>query len=128
MVDMLTVLTIVFTVILGVGALVAPLYMLVLRMRNQDGVDSEQLSQIAESQEEIAKSVSEMGDELVTIRHDVETNMARSEKNQRHIHQILVGDYNAEDDNEIGNPHHTAEHCPLPHECSFHSPEDVPHT
>jgi hypothetical protein len=120
MVSIISLVGVVFTIILGVAALVAPLYILVLRMRRQDGVDTEQLSQIASAQEELLNSMQEVERDVLELRNDVEQNMVRSEKNQRHIHQILVGDYNAEGD-EIGNPHHRAEHCPLPEDCPFHA-------
>lgn len=120
MVSIVALIGVVFTIILGVAALVAPLYMLVLRMRRQDGIDTESLSQIAEAQKELVSSMEEVEKDVLELRNDVEQNMVRSEKNQRHIHQILVGDYNS-DGEDIGNPHHRAEHCPLRDECPFHA-------
>lgn len=114
-----TILTIIAGVAGVTGALVAPLYVLVLRMRHSNGQADQRRESLSEEQGEIAEELDEISEKLETIRVDVEENALRSEQNQRHIHQLLVGEHNSHD-RDIGNPHYTPKHCPLEDSCPWH--------
>jgi hypothetical protein len=124
----------ILAVIVGVAGvtvtLVGPLYYLVLDLREEIGGAEEARDNLAQSQSGVESSVSTLREEMQqshkdvqediqALRQDVHENALRAEQNQRHIHQLLVGDHNG-DDGEMGNPHHRAEHCPLPDECPWH--------
>lgn len=125
----------ILTLIVGVAGvvatLVAPLYYLVLDMRSNGAEAAAEREAISDAQDsaetdidklaqEMRESHRELHEEVSQIRAVVETNANRSEMNQKHIHQILVGEHNmGEDEDDIANPHYTADHCPLPDECPF---------
>lgn len=130
-------LTTILTIIGGfaaiVAALVAPLYIMLLRMRGSDAeavVERGNLSETQSGFEQelealrggVRTSHEELQEDLAELRADLRATAERSERNQRHIHQLLLGEHNGEDD-DIGNPHHRAEYCPLPDECPFCSNE-----
>lgn len=127
--------TLVLTVIVGVAGVVAtlvgPLYYLVLSMRRSDGNAEAERENLAGKQDDLSTEMGELegsiqdlrqdlNDDMGELKEQVSRNAIRSEQNQRHIHQLLVG-RESERDEDIGNPHHTAENCPLPDECPFHS-------
>lgn len=111
------------SVILGVAAimipLVAPMYYLVLDMRGDRSTAESERGHIEEEQSDISDTLESLQSEVQDLHEDVQRNHLRSEQNQRHIHQLLVGKID-DDDNEIGNPHYQADHCPLPDECPYH--------
>lgn len=128
-----TVLTIVATVAGVVATLVAPMYYLVLDMRRSGGEAEVKRETLADSQDDLEDDLESLEESIEDARQDIRGDMTdikqqvaqnavRSEQNQRHIHQLIVG-RESEREDEIGNPHHTAENCPLPEECPFHSPE-----
>jgi len=104
------------------AALVAPLYVLVLRRLNDTSSAESERANLDEDLVELTENVEEMRSEVRDIHAEVSRNANRSERNQRHIHQILLGEHNGDDD-EMGNPHYRAEYCPLPEECPWHEPE-----
>lgn len=139
---MINELSIVWQILLGVAGItitfVAPLYILVLRVRADSGAAEIERSALDDAQQEISRDVmtlreemrdshSELGDELAQLHLDVRENAQRSERNQRHLHQLLLGQTNSpytEDDGDgppedFANPHHFARHCPIPDECPF---------
>lgn len=112
----------ILTIILGVAAitaaLVAPLYILVLRMYGDDEAATQERETLSASQSDIEEALTEIDEKLDNIESTVEVNAHRSEQNQKHIHQLLVGKID-DDDNDIGNPHYQAQHCPLGEECTW---------
>jgi|APHM01.1.fsa_nt_gi hypothetical protein len=114
------------TIILGVAgvtmALVAPLYILVLRVYGGDEAAAQERETLDETQTDMEETLDRIDSRLETIETAVEINAERSETNQRHIHQLLVGKIE-DDDSDIGNPHYQAQHCPLGEECTWHDSE-----
>lgn len=127
---LLTVVSIIVGVAAVVVTLVGPLYYIVLDMSGDDAAAEEERGTLGETQDSIKKDISDLREELQVshddlrdevqeLRTDVHENALRAEQNQKHIHQLLVGDHNG-DEGEMGNPHHKAEYCPLPEECPWH--------
>lgn len=114
-----TTVSIVLSTVIGVAALVAPLYIMVLRGYGDDEVAAEERGNLGDTQSEIEEELNNISKEIEDLRVEVRANAQRAESNQKHIHQLLTGKIHG-DDTEIGNPHYTAEHCPLPDECPFH--------
>lgn len=110
------------TIILGVAAitaaLVAPLYILVLRVYGSDEAAAQERTTLSESQAELEETLSSIDSKLDTIETTVEKNAERSETNQEHLHQLLLGKIDG-DDTDIGNPHYKSEYCPLEGECPW---------
>lgn len=119
-----TVVSIVLGTVIGVAALVAPLYIMVLRGYGDGEVAAEERGNLDDTQAQIEEELSEMNNKLDDIGTEVKMNAQRSETNQKHIHQLLLGKID-DDDNEIGNPHYYADNCPIPEECPFHTPESA---
>lgn len=111
--------SIVLATVVGVGALVAPLYIMVLRMYGGGEAATEERGDLDDTQQQIQVELAEISSELEELRTEVRMNGQLSETNQKHIHQLLLGKIKG-DDTDIGNPHHRAEHCPLPSECPWH--------
>lgn len=124
--------TIIISVAGVVVSLVGPLYYLVLDMRKNAGAASASRDHLSASQDDLAAELAaireeveanndELTDEVQEMRREVRENAIRSDRNQQHLHQLLVGKQNGDDD-DIGNPHYMAEYCPLPEQCTWHSP------
>lgn len=114
-----TILSLIVGVAGTVMAMVAPLYYLVLDMRRDDGVANVERESMVEEQQGIREDLDELVGEVREMRTQVESNAQRAERNQKHIHQVLVGEHNSHD-RDMGNPHYRAEHCPLDEECPWH--------
>lgn len=118
-----TILTLLVGVAGVVGAFVAPLYLLVLRMYGRDESAAATRERLDESQSGLEGDITDIKETVHGIESQVEQNAERSQQNQEHIHQLLVGSVNGNDDVEIGNPHYQPEHCPLGDECPWHTPD-----
>lgn len=99
-------------------AIVGPLYVLVLRRLGDEEAAEVKRAGIEDDIEQVQTDVSDIKDRVEEMHYEVQLNADRSERNQRHIHQILLGEHNGDDD-EMGNPHYKAEYCPLPGECPW---------
>jgi peptidoglycan hydrolase CwlO-like protein len=100
-------------------ALVAPLYVLIIRYQGQRSSTDTEVSHLTKDQDSIEKSLSDIEEQLVSLQQDVQANGDQVTVNQQHIHELLLGKIDA-DDAEIGNPHYKAEYCPIPEQCTFH--------
>jgi len=114
----------IITIVIGVtGAIVGPLYILVLRGYGDSEVANEERGNLEDEQEEIRETLKSIEESLEVVETEVRLNAERSERNQNHIHQLLLGKMK-DDDTDIGNPHYQAEYCPLPGECPWHGHSD----
>jgi len=113
----------VLSVVVGVAGvvvtLVAPLYYLVLDIRESDAASDQRRENIADNQDELDSDIEQMMGEVRQLRVDVNENSLRAETNQRHLHQLLVAGSDGEAPS-ADEPHHSAEECPLPDECPWH--------
>lgn len=100
-------------------ALVAPLYVLIIRYQGQRSSTDTEVSHLTKDQDSIEESLSDIEEQLVSLQQDVQANGDQVTVNQQHIHELLLGKIES-DDAEIGNPHYKAEHCPIPEQCTFH--------
>jgi peptidoglycan hydrolase CwlO-like protein len=100
-------------------ALVAPLYLLLLRYQSERTSTDTEVTHLTKDQDSIEESLGEIERQLTELQHNVESNGEQVTVNQQHIHQLLLGKIDAEDV-EIGNPHYEAEYCPIPEQCTFH--------
>jgi len=126
--------TIIISVAGVVVSLVGPLYYLVLDMRKNAGAASASRDHLSSSQDDLAEELAaireevqanndELTGEVHEMRQEVRENAIRSDRNQQHLHQLLVGEQNSDDD-DIGNPHYRTEYCPLPEQCTWHAALD----
>lgn len=118
MVDTGTALAIILPTIVGVASLIAPLYVMVLRGYGDDEVAETERDQLGETQKTISEELKGIRGELTEIKSEVRMNAQRSEQNQKHLHQLLLGKID-DDDNDIGNPHYKSQHCPIPGPCPW---------
>jgi nitrogen fixation/metabolism regulation signal transduction histidine kinase len=121
------------TIIVAVAGIfatfVTPLYYMMMQVREgramadteRETINATQAT-LSEQLDEVEANLNErldgMSEELRAARRDIEENTQRSEQNQRHLHQLVLGKIE-DDDAEIGNPHFQAEHCPIPDECPY---------
>jgi peptidoglycan hydrolase CwlO-like protein len=101
-------------------ALVAPLYVLIIRYQGERSSTETEVTHLTQDQDSIEASLADIEDKLVSLQQDVQANGDQATVNQQHIHELLLGKIDA-DDAEIGNPHYKAEYCPIPEQCTFHN-------
>jgi peptidoglycan hydrolase CwlO-like protein len=101
-------------------ALVAPLYVLIIRYQGERSSTDTEVTHLTQDQDSIEESLADIEDKLVTLQQDVQANGDQVTVNQQHIHELLLGKIDA-DETEIGNPHYKAEYCPIPEQCTFHN-------
>ena len=101
-----------------VAAMVAPLYILLLRQQGKQSGTDAAVKYLDDDQDSLEERLNSIDAQLSKVATDVELNGQQITVNQQHIHELLVGRINAEDV-EIGNPHYKAEYCPLSGHCPF---------
>jgi nitrogen fixation/metabolism regulation signal transduction histidine kinase len=118
-----TILAIVVPTIIGIIGAIAPLYYMVLRLYGDRGTAAMEREGLDAEQTTINEKLDRIESNISSLDADVRMNAQAAERNQKHIHQLLVGRMNADEDDDIGNPHYKSEYCPLPEECPYHSPD-----
>lgn len=102
-----------------VVALVAPLYILVLDIREDLGAASTEREHVTTEQDDLANKIEGVRREVREVRQEVNEVSLRSEMNQKHIHDLILSN-----DRETEAPTGTAPHpegeCPFNGQCPWH--------
>lgn len=99
--------------------LVAPLYYLVLDLREEKGKADAKRENYEEEQDAREEQLSEMQTDIHEIREQLNEVAIRSEYNQKHLHDLLL-EHDDEEDGPLTTGKGNGHDCPLGDACPWH--------